>query len=698
MLITKLKLNYFGRFRSKEIELKPGINLICGDNEAGKTTIHSFIKGMLFGIERLRGRGSASKEDTYTRYLPWDYPGAYSGCMDIEIGENTYRLQRSFHANNKNFTILDLSTGREIKLKEGLISELVPGLTESTFRNTISIEQLKAQTDSELAGQVRNYIANLSITKSKEINVAKAINILTDQRKQLEAAQNITVLKELQTEIEKGMEKELIIDRLTLQLKELLEKEQQLKKKKTLLEASLNNDDTRRMEQFPAILEKYRSFQEMTKQLEILEHQEKELRDKISAGQRDQLTTDSMKEDLNEAEQLRWTLSELETQEAELRRELEECRNRVKRNRWISLFPSVILAILIFLISGGQPIGIGVALVFLGAGVTAYSILNKKSRQALLYIETQQNDSACQKMSIQGKIEKILTKYQVARVESLSQKLEGILRQYYTLEHTKQQKTELEQRKKELEDNIDLIYESIMKYMQYFIKEEELTQFSMQKLQEEIRSKKQFIQSKITEINQAYESCKLQIEKLRWEIEAMEGNEEQLLKNKESFTEIEQKYKDNATELEALKLSLSTIQELSTDIHDSFGQQLNQAVSDIIREVTGEKYQDLKVDEKLEVKVGWKGDYVLLDRLSAGTIEQVYLALRLAVADLLLGKDEVPLLLDDSFALYDENRVRHALEKISQKKQILVFTCHRREQELLKDMGLPYHLVDLSHE
>jgi uncharacterized protein YhaN len=47
MLFTKLKLNYFGRFHDKEIELKPGINLIYGDNEAGKSTIHAFIKGML---------------------------------------------------------------------------------------------------------------------------------------------------------------------------------------------------------------------------------------------------------------------------------------------------------------------------------------------------------------------------------------------------------------------------------------------------------------------------------------------------------------------------------------------------------------------------------------------------------------------------------------------------------------------------
>jgi uncharacterized protein YhaN len=154
--------------------------------------------------------------------------------------------------------------------------------------------------------------------------------------------------------------------------------------------------------------------------------------------------------------------------------------------------------------------------------------------------------------------------------------------------------------------------------------------------------------------------------------------------------------KQNAVELEAIKLALTSIQELSTDIHDSFGQQLNLAVSEVISEVTRKKYTDLKIDEKLEVKVGWNGDYVLLDRLSAGTIDQVYFALRLAVADLLLGKDEVPLLLDDSFALYDELRVKSALTKISERKQIILFTCHTREKTLLEELGIPYHFVDLS--
>ena len=68
MEIKELHLGHFGKFHHKKIPFQPGINIIYGSNEAGKSTIHSFIRGMLFGIEKKRGR--ESKDDLYTKYQP----------------------------------------------------------------------------------------------------------------------------------------------------------------------------------------------------------------------------------------------------------------------------------------------------------------------------------------------------------------------------------------------------------------------------------------------------------------------------------------------------------------------------------------------------------------------------------------------------------------------------------------------------
>jgi uncharacterized protein YhaN len=290
----------------------------------------------------------------------------------------------------------------------------------------------------------------------------------------------------------------------------------------------------------------------------------------------------------------------------------------------------------------------------------------------------------------------ILTRHQASTLEALGERQEELLRSSLTIEHGQEQKKELEERKSKVQDSMDAIYDTIMTYLQYFMCVEELTPQAMERITEELRLKKQESMDRLVKLNESYETCRLQIEKLRWDISSLEENEAELQNNRRRYEQQKDQQAQSAVELEAIKLALSSIGELSTQIHDSFGHKLNLAVSEVIGEVTGHKYYDLKVDEKLDVKVGWNGSYVLLERLSAGTIDQVYFALRLAVADLLLGKNEVPLLFDDSFALYDDNRVRAALTEIAKRKQSILFTCHKREQKLLEELGIPYHLVTLS--
>ena len=94
MIINRLILKNFGKFQGKEIELKEGINILFGENESGKSTIHVFLQSMLFGMKR--GRGKASKTDIYSRYMPWENGNWYEGSMVFTCGERTFRLERGF--------------------------------------------------------------------------------------------------------------------------------------------------------------------------------------------------------------------------------------------------------------------------------------------------------------------------------------------------------------------------------------------------------------------------------------------------------------------------------------------------------------------------------------------------------------------------------------------------------------------------
>jgi len=66
MVIRRLKIKNFGKIRDKDMELSPGINVLYGENESGKTTTHTFIRSMFYGVRRLRGK--AALNDTYTKY------------------------------------------------------------------------------------------------------------------------------------------------------------------------------------------------------------------------------------------------------------------------------------------------------------------------------------------------------------------------------------------------------------------------------------------------------------------------------------------------------------------------------------------------------------------------------------------------------------------------------------------------------
>jgi DNA repair exonuclease SbcCD ATPase subunit len=695
MLIQKLKLDYFGRFHGLELDIKPGINLVYGENEAGKSTIHAFIRGMLFGIERMRGRAAASKGDIYTRYLPWDYTGAFRGLMDIRVEDKEYRLQRSFHVNDKSFTVTDLSTGREVLLKEEHISELVEGLTESIYKNTISIEQLKTRTDRELASQVNNYIANLSVAKCREVNVTKALCYLAEQKKALEAAIKTSELKTLQIKINEGNEKEKKIEALTIQLKSLLAKENQIKTEKDAVMKSQDSEEVKQIEQLPAMIEKYHIYQKLSRQNEALRQQEAELKDKTAVWERAVSSEDTLREELKETKMLESRLSESSLNTAKLKRDKASLVGDHQKIRRLSVTAGVVIAVILLLISGLHPIGVLLAVISSIAGFLINIILKRSTMGKQQQLDNSIKAEETKQKEASMKLKDIYNRYQVNKSDELSQKQEEVIKQYYALENAEKQFISLKERRSQTEDSMDEIYEIIMRYVQYFIREEELTDSTMCRLHEEIQCRKQQITKKQMIIDQEYDDMKLMIEKQKWKISALEDNEDELIKNEARYEELSHLQEQNETELEAVTLAINTIKQLSVDIHDSFGRQLNAVISGIIADVTGQKYTDIKVDEKLDVKAGWNKDFIQIDKLSTGTIDQFYFALRLAVAGLLLDDSRMPLILDECFAHYDENRLKAALCQIAGRQQVILFTCHKREKKILEELGIPYNFIDL---
>ncbi|MFA9377564.1 MAG: ATP-binding protein [Lachnotalea sp.] len=192
MYIKQLKLKNFGKFNSKTIDLSPGINLIYGENESGKTTLYHFIKGMLFGIERQRGK--AAKYDLYSLCEPWNNSLFYEGELKFNAGGRNFRIERGFHKSQKIEKFINEDDAEELSIAQGDLVHILDGLNESVFKNTMAISQLKSDMDEGLANELKNYTSGYTLSGDGGVNVTNALANLLKVKKEYESR-----LRELQS-------------------------------------------------------------------------------------------------------------------------------------------------------------------------------------------------------------------------------------------------------------------------------------------------------------------------------------------------------------------------------------------------------------------------------------------------------------------------------------------------------------------
>lgn len=142
---------------------------------------------------------------------------------------------------------------------------------------------------------------------------------------------------------------------------------------------------------------------------------------------------------------------------------------------------------------------------------------------------------------------------------------------------------------------------------------------------------------------------------------------------------------------DALSLAMQTLDEANDDLQTRFAPQLASLAGSLLSQLTEARYDAVLLDRDLRAEARQSGEPVTrqLLSLSGGTVDQVYLAVRLAICRLALGED-VPMVLDDALVRFDDARLRAALSLLrreSRSRQILLFTCQSREQAAV-DAGL----------
>lgn len=184
MELRTLDIKNFGKISDTKIDFVDGINLIYGENESGKSTLHTFIKGMLFGMER--GRGRAAAKDTFSKYEPWENPNYYAGGLTFVSGGKTFRLERNFDRYSKSVSLICEDDGEVLSVEDGDLEMLLNGLNANSYDNTVSIKQLEVRPGQTLAAELKNYATNYYSTGNGELDLNQALLHLRDRRKELD--------------------------------------------------------------------------------------------------------------------------------------------------------------------------------------------------------------------------------------------------------------------------------------------------------------------------------------------------------------------------------------------------------------------------------------------------------------------------------------------------------------------------------
>ena len=113
-------------------------------------------------------------------------------------------------------------------------------------------------------------------------------------------------------------------------------------------------------------------------------------------------------------------------------------------------------------------------------------------------------------------------------------------------------------------------------------------------------------------------------------------------------------------------------------------------------QITNGKYDNLAIDDKLNISINRKKSLISASKLSKGTIEQIYMSLRLAAADIIFEKDKKPILLDDAFVMYDNKRMGNTIKFMAENmEQVILFSCHTREKVMADKLGIEYNFIRL---
>jgi uncharacterized protein YhaN len=680
LIVHSLELDNFKRFRSLRLELGEGLNVIKGPNESGKSTLIQALMALLYWKPN-------SRAADVLECSGWGGGEGFSLSALLESGDRSWSLSKDF---SRHTALLEGNEGkvRDLDSIESWVAEETGLDSEGLYRSTACIGHEDIGELNRGKGELENGL-QASVTGGRAgVSARKIIKAMAKDRQELErgtekpvrnpgplaaARKRLAALEKESGELERRVE----------QLRQERGQEKELREEKERLEVELASQQR--------IQDSFQERQELERELAELRERYAELSPLAETWERrDQLLRERRERFAGVEEALKDKGEWLERAAAR-RHTLQESMARLEeekeRLRGSSLKPPGgrywLMALGALLVLAGI---IGAFwrpwlafLIAVGAVLLIVAARERKAREeearrmAAATLDKQINDMRMELASLERSERELIGQVGAASVENFQE--------------IKQSYFQLLDEQRDLENRLEALARG---------RNREEIEGSLRELAVTIQVKERVLKARRGEgiepshdqqaqvmsetLGARLKEVERELVRLQMRLEQGGDAEERLLGLEEEREALAEEIELLQRRARAYRLAEAWMEEALGVVVGTVKEKVQERVGELMASITDGRYSRVRMDGDFVMYAysPEKGDEVRVDRLSRGTVDQVYLSARLALLESICGERRPPLLLDDPFVTFDRERIERSLsilKDFAREHQVLLFTC-----------------------
>lgn len=634
MKIKNIKINNYGNLKQKEINLENNINIIYGKNETGKSTLLNYLKNIFFGISKNKNGKEISD---YEKYLPWSGE-EFSGKIKYELDDNEqFEIYRDFKKKNPvvvDSKFDDISNKFKIDKKDGnQFFYEQTGIDEKTYLSTIMSPQQEVVLDNQSQSILVQKLANIAGTGEDKVSFQKAMDKL-----------NKRLIEEVGTTRTQDRPINIVQNRLDILSNDLKTKKQLLDEKQKLesdvvdLRKKLKDEENKNN-----ILSKLNM---LTRKYEV-ELEKNTLKSKMKNEDQEKIK--------NKIEEKN-NLEKNNTKNLKLNSE----KNKFRKNYFI--FGIIFILLIILNLFNFN---------LIKNKIINYLILFFIPVEIIIFIfYLLKNKKNTKKEKINNELNEKIT----------------ILNSEINL---------LEENTKKLEKEIEKEKEDII--FKFNLEKKDILEDLDDKINFNIEEKNK-IEKELENSNKKIVEYKLKLNGIEYEENSINNKLEDSISKEEEYESLQEQLTELQDKNKCILATKDLLEKAYEKMKNNVTPKFTQNLSNIACNISNGKYKKVIFNEEKGLVVELEnGEYISVNRLSAGTIDELYLSLRLSMLDE-ISNEKMPIILDEVFAYFDDERLKNSLiflAEQSKEHQIIIFTCSNREKQILDSINIKYNLVEL---